>query len=124
MAQAANREVTVFASAAYTASQNSADLLNPYARGVVVVIDATASASTPSVVFTIKGKSSLGSDYYTILASAAITGTGTTVLRVYPGLTASANLVASDVLPAVWRVEAVAGDADSLTYSVAANYIL
>lgn len=124
MPQLLNREVTVFASAARTASADSADLSNPYARGAVIVIDATASAATPSVVFTVKGKSTLGSDYYTILASAAITGTGTTVLRIYPGLTASANVTASDVLPAVWRVEAVAGDADSLTYSVAANYIL
>jgi hypothetical protein len=122
--RAENREVTVFASAAYTASQNSADLKNPYGRGVIVTIDATASAATPSVVFTIQGKSSLGSDYYTILASAAITGAGTTVLRVYPGLTASANAVASDVLPIYWRVAAVAGDADSLTYSVSANIIL
>lgn len=124
MPQPVNREITVFASAAYTASQNSADLSNPYARGAVIVIDATASAATPSVVFTVVGKSTLGSDYYTILASAAITGAGTTVLRIYPGLTASANVTASDVLPAVWRVQAVAGDADSLTYSVSANYIL
>jgi hypothetical protein len=124
MPQAQNREIIVFASAARTASANSADLLNPYGRGVVVTIDATASSATPSVVFTIKGKSTLGSDYYTILTSAAITGAGTTVLRVYPGLTAGANVTVSDVMPAVWRVEAVAGDSDSLTYSVSANLIL
>jgi hypothetical protein len=124
MAQVQNREVTVFASAARTASENSADLTNPFARGVVVTIDATASAATPSVVFTIQGLSSLGSDYYTILASVAVTGAGQTVLRVYPGLTAAGNLVASDVLPRIWRVAAVANDADSLTYSVSANLIL
>ena len=124
MARAANREVTVIASAAYTASQNSADLENPYARGAVIVIDATASAATPSVVFTVKGKSALGNDYYTILTSAAITGTGTTILRIYPGLTAAANVAVNDVLPRAWRIEAVAGDADSLTYSVSCNYIL
>ena len=124
MAQPQNREITVLASAARTASVNSADLDNPYARGVVVVIDATASAATPSVVFTIKGKSTLGTDYWTILASAAVTGAGQTILRVYPGLTAAANATVSDVLPRVWRVEAVAGDSDSLTYSISANYIL
>ena len=124
MPQPVNREITVFSSAARTASENSADLSNPYARGVVLVIDVTSVTSTPSVVFTVKGKSALGSDYYTILASAAITGTGQTVLRIYPGLTASANATASDVLPATWRVEAVHGDADSITYSVSANLIL
>jgi hypothetical protein len=124
MAQRQNREVTVFASAAYTASQNSADLSNPYARGVIVTIDVTAFAATPSVVFTIKGKSALGSDYNTILASAAITGTGQTVLRVYPGLTAAANVAANDIVPCTWRIEAVHADADSITYSVSANLIL
>jgi hypothetical protein len=124
MPQPVNREITVFSSAARTASENSADLSNPYARGAVIVIDVTAVTATPSVVFTVKGKSALGSDYYTILASAAITATGQTVLRIYPGLTAAANVTASDVLPATWRVEAVHGDADSITYSVSANLIM
>ena len=124
MPQPVNREITVFSSAARTASENSADLSNPYARGAVIVIDVTAVTATPSVVFTVKGKSALGSDYYTILASAAITATGQTVLRIYPGRTASANVTASDVLPATWRVEAVHGDTDSITYSVSANLIM
>ena len=124
MPQPVNREVVVFSSAARTATENSADLDNPYGRGAVLVIDVTSVTSTPSVVFTVKGKSALGTDYYTILASAAITGTGQTVLRIYPGLTASANAVASDVLPRTWRVEAVHADADSITYSVSANLIM
>lgn len=118
-----NREMTLFASAARTASADSADQQNLYWRGAIIVIDVTASAATPSVVFTVKGKSSLGSDYYTILASAAITGAGQTVLRIYPGLTAAANVTVSDILPRIWRVEAVHADADSITYSVSANYV-
>lgn len=123
MIRAGNAEVTVLASAARTANTNSPDLRNLYGRGVVIVINVTAKGSAPSVVFTVKGKSSLDGAYYTILASAAITNTGTTVLRIYPGLTAAGNLVASDVLPAVWRVEGVAGNSDSLTYSISANYV-
>ncbi len=119
----ASLEVTVLASAARTAATQSADLPNPGARGVIVVIDVTVSAATPSLTFTIQGKSSLGADYYTILAAAAITGVGVTVLRVYPGLTAIGNLTASDVLPKVWRVDVAVGDADSVTYSVNAIYI-
>jgi hypothetical protein len=112
---------TVYASAARTATPTTFEGQKPpWARGLVLVIDVTAAAATPSVVFTIQGYSPLGDDAYTLLASAAITGTGTTVLRVYPGLTAAANLVASDVLPARWRVTAVHADADSITYSVAA----
>lgn len=112
-------QVTVFASAARTATVASSTYANQQGhRGIQVVIDVTASADTPSVVFTVQGFSPLGEDYYTILASAAITGAGTTVLRVYPGLTAANNVVANDVLPAQWRVNAVHADADSITYSV------
>lgn len=110
---------TVFASAARTATAASSVFVNQSGhRGLHLVIDATAASDTPSVVFTIQGYSALGDDYYTILASAAITGTGTTVLRVFPGATAAANTVANDVLPELWRVNAVHADADSITYSV------
>jgi hypothetical protein len=112
---------TVYASAARTATPTTFEGQKPqWARGLHLIIDATASAATPSVVFTILGYSPLGDDAYTILASAAVTGAATTVLKVYPGLTAAANLVANDMMPARWRVTAVHGDADSLTYSVAA----
>ena len=87
------------------------------------MIDVTAISATPSVTFTIQGKDDLSGKYYTILASAAITGTGTTVLRVYPGLTAAANLTANDVLPGTWRLITTHGDADSITYSVGASLI-
>lgn len=109
---------TVFASTPRTASTNSSVFANYGHRGLHLVIDATASADTPSVVFTIQGYSPLGDDYYTVLASAAVTGAATSVLRVYPGLTAANNLVANDVLPALWRVTAVHADSDSITYSV------
>lgn len=61
-----------------------------------------------------------GGKYYTLLASAALTGTGTTRYRIYPGLTADANVVASDVLPRTWRVTVAVADADSATYSIGA----
>lgn len=118
-----NYEETVLASAARTASINSADLVNYNARGIIVVIDATAITATPSIVATIKGKDTLSGKYNTILASAAITAVSTTVLKVGPALTAAANLVANDLLPRIWRVEIAAGDADSITYSIGANYI-
>ena len=117
----AGQALTVLASAARTATVASETFVNADGwRGLHLVIDATASAATPSVVFTIQGYSPLGDDYYTVLASAAITGAGTTVLRVFPGATAAANTVANDILPSLWRVNAVHGDADSITYSVAA----
>lgn len=122
-ATAAAAYVTVFSSAARTATATSSVFSSNGCRGLVLIIDATALSATPSVTFTIQGVSPLGSDTWTILASAAVTSAATSVLRVYPGLTASANLVANDVLPGQWQVTATAGDSDSLTYSVTAYLI-
>lgn len=116
-------DLTVFASAARTATTNGSDTVNYNGSFLHVVIDVTAAADTPSVVFTIQGKDVVSGKYYTLLASAAITGTGTTVLRVGPGLTAAANLVASDILPRTWRVIATHADSDSITYSVGASVV-
>lgn len=119
-----NRSVTLLASAARTATVATGDQSNNNHRGAVIIIDVTASAATPSVVATVQDKDELSGQYYTILASAAITGTGTTVLRVYPGLTAATNTVANDVLPSTWRVNLVHADTDSITYSVAAQVVI
>lgn len=111
-------EGEIFASAARTATVSSAWFTNSDYRGLHLTIDVTAAAATPSVVFTIEGQDRTSAKTYTILASAAITGTGTTVLKVYPALTAAANTVANDVLPRDWRLTATHADTDSITYSV------
>lgn len=112
---------TIFASAARTATVNGDDQTNYVGRFLHLVIDVTSVTLTPSVVFTVQGKDDVSGKYYTLLASAAITATGTTVLRVGPGLTAAANTVANDVLPRTWRVIATHADTDSITYSVGAS---
>jgi hypothetical protein len=118
-----NTDVTVFSSAARTATPTPYDGTNYNAKGLHLVIDCTAASATPSVVFTIQGADAISGKFYTILASAAITGTGTTILRVYPGLTAAGNLVASDILTRTWRVIATHADSDSITYTVGASLI-
>lgn len=119
-----NGDVTVFASAARTATPTPYDGVNYTGRGLQLTIDVTAAASTPSTVFTIQGKDAISGKFYTILASAAIVGVGTTILRAYPGLTAAANLVASDILPRSWRVTATHGNSNSQTYTVGASVII
>lgn len=119
----AGSSATVFASAARTATATSEVFSNSGCRGVHLVIDVTAVTATPSVTFTLQGVSPLGGDTYTLLASSAITGTGTTVLKVFPGATAAANAAANDTLPPLWQVTATHADADSITYSVAANLL-
>lgn len=109
---------------AEAATFNSADIVNDEGGvGLVAVIDVTAVTSSPSVVFTIQGKDPASGKYYDILASSAITGTGTTVLRVHPDLTAAANSVAKDMIPRVWRIKAVHGNANSISYTVGASMV-
>ena len=105
----------IFASAARTAT-SSATISVESGEGLFF-IDVTAVVSSPSVVFTIAGVSPSGTAY-TILASAAITGTGLTVLRVSPQLTAAANTIAKDMLPAALKITATHGNANSITYSM------
>jgi hypothetical protein len=109
-----------------SASVNSADQRNFDGRGLHLVIDITAiSGTTPTLTVTIKGKDPASGKYYTLLASAALNAVGTTVLKVYPGLTAAANAAANDVLPRDWRVEAaIAGTGPSVTATISGNIIV
>lgn len=106
----------VFASAARTAT--STQTMACGSLGGLFFINVTAAAATPSVVFTIKGHDPISDTAYDILASAAITGVGMTVLRIHPDLTAAANTIAKDILPAAISVLATHADTDSITYSV------
>jgi len=116
MRNAFKESKVLFASAARTATSTVTEVTG--CLGGVFVINVTAAAATPSVVFTIKGVAPTSGATWDILASAAITGAGTTVLRVHPELTGSANTIAKDFLPAAFSLVATHADADSITYSV------
>lgn len=102
--------------------------VNPGFLGVLVFININtitgSSGTAESVTVTIEGLSPVGTDeFYTILASSALTATGLTVLRVYPGLVAAANLTVNDVLPASWRVSSdVTTDGDQ-AYDVDIGFV-
>lgn len=119
-----NLEITVIASAPRTATTNGSDLSNFNCRGGHIIINVTSITASPSVVFTVQGKDAVSGAYYDLLTSAAIVATGTTALTVYPGAAVTANVSASNVLPKTWRVRAVHGDADSITYSVGGVLVL
>lgn len=91
--------------------------------GMLVFINVTAiSGTTPTLTVTLKGCTDASATAtYTILASTAINATGLTVLRVYPGLTASANATASDVIPGYCRIDSViGGTGPSVTATISA----
>lgn len=115
----------VYPSAARTATPAAVTFNCTGASGLVVVIDVTAFSATPSVVFTIKGIHYPSGPTstpikWTLLTSAAITGTGTTALTVHPAITNAANVAASALVPQAVEILPTHGDSDSITYSVTA----
>lgn len=120
---ATNADVTIATLAAAAVTTNTADMTNPLHKGVKVVVDVTAiTGTTPSLVVTIQGKDVKSGKYFTILASASLTATGTVVLTVYPGAATSANVSANDVLPATWRVlMTIAGTTPAVTATIGAS---
>lgn len=106
----------VFSSTARTATSTAT--FHSGSIGGLFIIDVTAVTATPSVTFTINGVEPISGNTWNILTSAAITATGTTVLRIHPSFTAAANTIAKDALPGGCNIVATHGDADSITYSV------
>lgn len=103
---------------------NSDNQLNESGRGVQIVFDVT-TATTTSVVLKIQGYDVPSTKYYDLLTSAAVTGTGTVVYTLYPGVTVASNVAVSASLPRVWRVNAVVtGSSSALTATVGANVLL
>lgn len=92
-------------------------------RGAHILFDVSAVAATPSVVVTIDGYDYGSDSWYNILTGVAVTTVTFNIYKVHPDLTAVANLVAKDGLPYLWRVALTHADADSITYSLAVNYL-
>lgn len=119
-----NYEFSALASAARTATINSADFTNRNCRGLHLFINVSAYPAAASVVPTIEGKDPVSGTYYPVLTGSAIVATGYTVLKVYPGIGEIANGAASDILPRTWRVTMTHANADSITYSVGAMLVV
>ena len=116
-------QVTLFASAARTATPAAAEFDAGGHHGLHLVIDVTAVTATPSVVPSIDFHDNLSGKWCNLLTGAAITATGTTVLKIYPGIAAVANAAAPDCIHGRMRLALTHGDSDSATYSAAVHLI-
>lgn len=126
--QRRNAEVTVFPSAARTASENSPDEINEYGRGVRLHLDITDVAGTlPTLNVKVQAKDPISNVYFDIGGAGfpEKTATGSDDLVIYPGVAETANEAVSDVLPRTWRaVATIGGSSVSFTFSLAASYVL
>jgi hypothetical protein len=116
-AQQRQTQGTLIPSAAYTATVTSNDMDAANYVGVHVIIN-ISSYTSGTFTCTIQGKDPVSGNYYTILASSALNSAATTVLRVYPGIAASANAAASDFIPKTWRITCVGATTPIATLSV------
>jgi hypothetical protein len=112
-----NTEATLLASAARTTTQTGSDISNPSGNALIVCLDMTV-VGTGSVAVTIEGKDSASGKYRTLLAGANVTTNSTNYYKVGPTVAASANLIAQDYLPPVFRITVTANNANTATYSV------
>jgi len=85
---------------------------------LLVFIDIALDPAAAAVTFLIDGLDVASGNWYNILTSAALAATGKTILRVSTRLTASANLIAKDIVPHEFRGRTTVADADSMTYSM------
>jgi len=114
-----NVEATLLASAARTATANSADQVSYNSKGLVLYLDVTSVTDTPSITLSLEIKDSIGGGYFTVwTAAAAVTATGDKAYLFVPGgaagsYTEAVNLVVSRT----WRLTVTHADADSITYS-------
>ena len=111
----------VLPSASRAATQTvSADIANTQWRGGHFVINVT-TISGVTLTPTIQGKDNVSGNYYDILVGNAINATGTTVLKVYPGIVPVSGASAADILPRTIRLKMSASGVTPTTFSAGAT---
>ena len=122
-------EITLLASAERTSSTVTPTQTNYNARGVMLVLDVSAITDTPSIQAVVQVIDTLSGDYEAILRGGNVTTVSLNSYVVYPGGISTAGggdvvMVAILPLPRKWRVTVSHSDADPITYSLSAHYIL
>lgn len=112
-------QLTVLAAVARTTLFTSADIPTAGARSLVVILRTTA-ISTAVLTLTISGKDPASGTYYPILVSAAVNSNATRVFRVSERITASANVAANDILPAIIQISIAVADATAWDATIGA----
>lgn len=103
-----NQSFTVDTLAAQAAGTLNHKYDNTHARGIKVFINIASKTGTLAMTTTIYAADGNG-NRKSVLATTSLTAAGQTVLTVYPGLTAAANSVVSDLLGYHYEIETVIG---------------
>lgn len=106
-----------------TTTVTSSTFTNIYHTGAHISADVTVVPGTDTVTFSLEAKDAVSGKYYTVVSSAALVATGLVVLKVYPGITAVADISVSDFLPLYYRIRVVHSGNGGFTYSVGLSLI-
>lgn len=112
--------ITLATLSAASANGQSADQLNVSGRGVKILTNITAiSGAGATLTVLVQVKDPVSGVYTTALTGTGITTTTSQLLTVYPGITATANVSASDVIPRTWRISfTITGTTPSITGTI------
>ncbi len=119
-----NVQGALLASLARTASASAPLVTNPNHRGVLLFLNVTAAPPTPPAGAGLQVQLALVDPISSLALyrnplPAKVTATGLYVYEFYPApLTAGATQSTVAALPRTWRVDTLAGDASSFTYSI------
>jgi hypothetical protein len=116
-----NKDLRILESLSRTIT-NSTVLRNENMPGGHFVLDVT-TVGTGSITLSIDGFDAVSGKWYNILTGAAVTTNSTNVYRVYPGLTAAANAVVSDIIPHQFRATVTHNNANAVVYSLGASLV-
>lgn len=119
--------IVLLKSAAITANGNTDIQANSFYRGIKVYIaPGTFGSGASAITVKVQGFDPISLSYFDVLTSASLTASTFALLTVAPGVTASANVAISDVLPRSWRVtwQASAWGTGGSTLGIACALIL
>jgi hypothetical protein len=120
-----NLEGQVLASGVHAATNNSADLTNLNATGVIIYFNVSVVPGVDTVTLSVEGKDPVSGNYGVLYAATAIA----TVIQparyvLYPGASgAGPTGVLAIPIPRTWRVKITHSAATNFTYSVGYAYI-
>jgi hypothetical protein len=107
-----NEELTLVASAAYTADQPSLDQVNPGAAGLTLMLSVTVNASSETITLYLQTKDPISGNYINLANSGALNTSPTGAFAWQPNVS----------LPRTWRVNADKSAGNSVTFSVGGSY--
>ena len=120
VAYAPQASFVVLSAASRAATTSSVVFQNYFARGLLLVLDATVGAGAPTLTLQVEAQLADGEYLVLFAAAAAVAATSVAAYLLLPGAELSGDVteVAAVPVPTNFRITVTHGTADAVTYSV------